>query len=162
MAHPQEALSEPGLSAASDFCCSMPTHDRVQPVDRRPRTFDAGRILIVDDDQGILKLVAKMVERLGYRTTIALGVKNALRRLDKTRFELVLTDFDMPLMNGFQLAERIKKRHCDTKVIIMTGYCERAAEMMKSSNAVDALLSKPFSLNTIQQKIARVGVSLPG
>jgi len=118
---------------------------------------DASRILIVDDDPVVLKLVSKMAVRLGYQPTVAEDGVDALYHLTRTHFDLVLTDYDMPFIDGYQLADQIKEKHFGTKVIIMTGHCERDVEdLLDGSGIVDGLLLKPFSLETMKEKLERV------
>ena len=115
---------------------------------------DASRILIVDDNLDILKLVSKMVTRLGYRPTIAEDGVDALYFLTKGHFDLVITDYDMPFIDGYQLADQIKEKHFGTKVILMTGHSESdVADLLDGSGIVDGLLLKPFNLKALKEKI---------
>jgi CheY-like chemotaxis protein len=127
---------------------------------RLPRESETGRILVVDDDPGILKLVVKMAEHLGFRPASAVDAMDAIYHLGKTRFDMVITDYEMPLMDGFQLADVIKRKYYGTRVIIMTGHCERTvADMMEGSDVVDGLLVKPFNLAAMKEKIENVGAT---
>ena len=115
---------------------------------------DASRILIVDDNPDILKLVSKMVAGLGYHPTIAEDGVDALYYLTKEHYDLVITDYDMPFIDGYQPADQIKEKHFGTRVIIMTGHCEReVADLLDGSGIVDGLLFKPFNLETLKEKI---------
>ena len=115
---------------------------------------DASRILIVDDNPDILKLVSKMVTRLGYGSTIAEDGVDALYFLTRGHFDLVITDYDMPFIDGYQLADQIKEKHFGTKVIIMTGHSESdVADLLDGSGIVDGLLLKPFNLKALKEKI---------
>lgn len=114
--------------------------------------------MIVEDDPNILTLVAKMASRLGYLPTEAADALDALFHLNQTHHDLVISDDDMPFMNGFQLADQIKRRHPMTKVIIMSGQCEAVIkDQMKSSAIVDGLLFKPFNLDTMKRTIEEIG-----
>ncbi len=118
---------------------------------------DASRLLIVDDNPDILKLVSRMAKCLGYHPTTAEDGVDALYYLTKAHYDLVIADYDMPFMDGFQLADQIKEKHFGTRVIIMTGHCEReVTDMMDGSGIVDGLLSKPFNLETMKEKIEMV------
>jgi CheY-like chemotaxis protein len=131
------------------------------PEDRPARSVDgprldseASRILIVDDNPEILTLVAKMAAHLGYRPTIAEDGVDALYFLTREHYDLVITDYDMPFIDGYQLADQIKEQHFGTKVIIMTGHSESdVADLLDGSGIVDGLLLKPFSLNVLKEKI---------
>ena len=128
-----------------------------QPMDDRSMNAGRTRVMVVDDDPQILKLVAQMVVHLGYRSTATVDALDALFHLNKTRHDLVITDYEMPFMDGFQLADQIKRRHTMTKVIIMSGQCEAMLhDRMIGSVSVDGLLLKPFNLITMREKIEAV------
>ena len=115
---------------------------------------NASRILIVDDNPDILKLVSKMATRLGYRPTLAEDGVDALYYLNTGHYDLVITDYVMPFIDGYQLADQIKKKHFGTKVIIMTGHSQSEIEdLLDGSGIVDGLLLKPFNLKTLKEKI---------
>lgn len=123
---------------------------------------DVSRILIVDDDPDLLQLVSKMATCLGYQPTTAPDAVDALYFLTKAPYDVVITDYDMPLMDGYQLADRIKKKFVETKVIIMTGHSEaELAHRLDDSGIVDGLLLKPFNLKTMQEKIERAEYANP-
>ena len=125
-----------------------------QPADGVTLDSDASRILIVDDNRQVLKMVARMAASLGYHPTIAEDGVDALFHLTKVHFDLVITDYDMPIMDGYQLADQIKEKHFGTGVIIMTGHCEKEVEdLLDGSGIVDGLLLKPFDLKTMKEKI---------
>ena len=112
------------------------------------------RILIVDDDPVLLKLVSSMVASLGYTPDSAGDAMDALYYLNKTQYNLVLTDYHMPSINGYQLADKIKRRSTKTKVFIMTGHFEKSIiNMLLASDTVDGLLLKPFNRATLKEKI---------
>ena len=70
----------------------------------------------------------------------------------------MITDYDMPFMDGNQLANQIKEKHFGTRVIIITGHCVReVTDLLDGSGIVDGLLLKPFSLEDIKEKIDMVG-----
>ncbi|MCB2147784.1 MAG: response regulator [Deltaproteobacteria bacterium] len=123
----------------------------------------ASRILIVDDDPAVLELVSKMAARLGYHPTVAEDGVDALYYLTRNRYDLVLTDYEMPFIDGYQLADQIKERHFGTRVIVMTGSCDPdVLDMLDGCGIVDGVLLKPFNLNTLKEKIERVSPSYPG
>ena len=112
------------------------------------------RILVVDDDPNILNLVAKMVKRLGHHSSTAEDAMDALFHLAKAHYHLVITDYKMPFMDGYQLTARIKSRHRGTRVIIMTGHCkEEVTNWLHGAGMADGFLFKPFDLNTLNEKI---------
>ncbi|MBF6569365.1 MAG: sigma-54-dependent Fis family transcriptional regulator [Candidatus Binataceae bacterium] len=115
-----------------------------------------GRILIVDDEKNIRAHLATFLETLGHLVIGAESGAQALDRLSREEpFDLVLTDYRMAEMNGLELLQKIKQQTPDTVVILMTAFAtvENAVAVMKAG-AFD-YLSKPFSLEQIEQVISR-------
>jgi len=140
-------------ASSGTFHPSLDDH-LTQSADKLRLDSDASRILIVDDNPEILKLVSKMATVLGYRTTIAEDGMQALEYLNRGHYDLVITDYNMPFIDGYQLADQIKEKHFGTKVIIMTGYSESdVAGLLDGSDVVDGLLLKPFNLKALKEKI---------
>lgn len=99
---------------------------------------NAFRILVVDDEQQYCDVLKLILEGEGYSVVSTTSSINALELLESERFDLVLSDFFMQDMDGFQLLKRIKDEHSDTEVIIITGYGS-------IKNAVDAMKQGAFS-----------------
>ncbi len=149
-----EPSPDGGLPQASEAFHTSIDDPSAQSADGLALDSDASRILIVDDDPVILKLVARMAASLGYHPTIAEDGVDALYYLNKAHYDLVITDYDMPFIDGYQLADQIKERHFGTRVIIMTGHCEKEIEdLLDGSGIVDGLLLKPFNLKSLKEKI---------
>src|SRR5579875_366101 len=114
-----------------------------------------GRILIVDDEKNIRTHLATFFEGSGHRVAAAETGAQAIKLIDAESFDLVLTDFRMAEMNGLELLRRIKQQSPDTVVILMTAFAtiDNAVAAMKAG-AYD-YLTKPFSLNEIEQVVER-------
>ena len=149
-----ESSPDGELSPVPGTSCPSLDEQPAQPRDGMMLDSDASRILIVDDNPEVLRLVARMAATLGYHPTIAEDGVDALFYLNKVHFDLVIADYDMPFIDGYQLADRIKEKHFGTRVIIMTGHCEKEVEdLLDGSGIVDGLLLKPFNLKTMKEKI---------
>lgn len=75
----------------------------------------------------------------------------------KKRYDVVITDYQMPFMDGFELADQIKEAYFGTKVIVMTGSCEEEVlDMLATSGLIDGLLLKPFKRKDMKEKIENV------
>ena len=113
------------------------------------RGLSPARALIVDDNPVVLKVVCQMLEALGYLVDSAEGGVEAFRILFQFRYDLVLTDLQLPEKGGFNLARWIKRKSQETKVIIMTSCCH--AEVVDSMNAgiVNSWIFKPFGLSKL-------------
>ena len=117
---------------------------------------DPIKILVVDDDQGIRCVVSKMLSRLGYDVISTDSGENGLELFLKNRFDLVITDLEMPGMDGIELAIRIKEKSPVTLVILMTGHEKNSTLAKLSGSSVDQALFKPFGLQEIEEKIQSV------
>jgi DNA-binding NtrC family response regulator len=90
-------------------------------------------ILLVDDDPLILRSLAVVMEREGYEVERAEGGAMALELIKETSFDVVVTDFNMPEVDGMQLLREVKARKPDCQVVLITGYgtIEQAVEAIK-------------------------------
>ncbi|HOW18597.1 MAG TPA: sigma-54 dependent transcriptional regulator [Phycisphaerae bacterium] len=118
-----------------------------------PETKD--RILIVDDDKIILESLSEFLRLEGYETAGAATFAAALAALERQRFNLVLTDVNMPENDGFELLRVIRQRYPDVVVIMITGYgtIESAVEAIKMG-AYD-YLTKPIIDDEIRLVVER-------
>ncbi len=103
-------------------------------------------ILVVDDDPCVLKVTAVTLEREGYRITSALGGEAAMEALDMRRFDLVLTDLDMAVLNGGDVLKKARENQPQARVVIMTGSPGLVRSHCGSGNDPDVVLEKPFNI----------------
>jgi two-component system, chemotaxis family, chemotaxis protein CheY len=117
------------------------------------------RCLVVDDDKIILKFVAFILSRLGYsRVDTAQEMPELMNKLTTGPYDILVTDLEMPDMNGFDLSHTIKKRARETKVIIMTGRHRNECLEMMEEGWVDGWLFKPFGVKDVRQKLIGLGL----
>ena len=104
-----------------------------------------GRILVVDDKELMRDSVAAILSRKGHTVVTAADGSAALARIADKRPECIVTDLQMPGMNGLELLEQIRKIDAELPVVFMTafGSVETAVEAMKKG-AFD-YVTKPFS-----------------
>ncbi|WP_224363480.1 response regulator [Hyalangium versicolor] len=114
-----------------------------------------GQILIVDDERDIRRLLSDMLSLEGHEVTEASNGVEALERLRKASFDLVVTDVRMPNLGGVELLRRVREASPSTEVIIATAYAEldTAIECMRAG-AFD-LLRKPFKLQELFSCVSR-------
>ncbi len=113
------------------------------------------KILIVDDDRIILDSLGEFLRLEGYAAGGAIDFKAALQELERDRYQLVITDVNMPDADGFELLRVIKQRYPDIVVVIITGYgtIESAVEAIKMG-AYD-YLTKPIIDDEIRLVVER-------
>jgi CheY-like chemotaxis protein len=119
------------------------------------------KILVVEDDLLVSRSLALILKRAGYLTDVVADAKHALLLFEPGKFDLVITDYEMPGMKGDELASIIKSQAPAQPVIILTGYLERL-ERDEKPIVADAVLGKPFPmaelLDTITKTLPRVGL----
>lgn len=111
-----------------------------------------GRVLIVEDEEALRSVTARMLGEAGYEVVTAPNGLLAIEVLaaDPNRFDLVLTDVTMPKVSGPELAREIARRWPYTKVLFMTGYAEPLTKIDESAH----LLSKPFTEQDLLDAVA--------
>jgi CheY-like chemotaxis protein len=111
------------------------------------------RILLVDDEPSVREAFRMMLEIDGHTITEATNGAEALDLFSKGQFDLVTTDFEMPIMKGNALAVRIKKLAPDQPILMITAY---GKELGDTENPVDGILNKPFTLDGLRKIIAKL------
>jgi len=114
-------------------------------------------ILLVDDDVGVRTLLAEMLEMLDHRVEMAETGEEALTLLAARSYDVVLTDFQLPGMDGGEFYRRVEEQwpHLARRVAFVTG---RAAHELglRSGDASVPILGKPFSFESLEAAIAAV------
>ena len=105
------------------------------------------RILVVDDERHIVRLVQVNLERAGYQVLTAFDGKEALKKVDSERPELIVLDVMMPYMDGFEVLKHLKSNPAtkDIPVIMLTAKAQDADVFRGWSSGVDCYLTKPFN-----------------
>ena len=111
------------------------------------------RILIVDDSKDIRSNLLEIFSFMGFEVVVAGSGNEALDQFFSDTFDLVVTDLEMPDMDGWTLASHIKELSPDTPIVLITG-SEKSAVMegLKTEN-VDFVLFKPFSLEEVKKTV---------
>ncbi len=113
-------------------------------------------ILLVEDDAAVRRLLAILLESSGHRVTAAADPAEALGIVESSnrRFDLVLTDYVMPGQSGVQLANTLRARWSDLRIVLMTGHAEIPGGESTELPRGAALLEKPFTREQLQRAIA--------
>jgi CheY-like chemotaxis protein len=106
------------------------------------------QVLVVDDDCALARSLAAFVKTLGCEVTVASNGQEAVDHYRKNRFDLVLMDVSMPVMNGVESFLAIRSLQPDARVVLMTGLREPIVDMALEAGAL-ALLQKPFLLSEL-------------
>ena len=113
----------------------------------------SGRILLVDDNSLGMAARRSVLEELGHRVLTSGTAADALELCGKHSFDVVVTDYKMPKMNGIELIGRLRKLHPSTSVILISGFTDTLG-LDEASTGADVVLQK--SNNEVQQLIRAV------
>jgi CheY-like chemotaxis protein len=100
-----------------------------------------GRILIVDDNSLGLAARRIVLEELGHKVVTSNTPHDALELCGKQRFDIVVTDYKMPKMNGVELISRLRKQHPTLGVILISGFIDTLG-MNESNTGADVVIQK--------------------
>lgn len=141
--------SEPGEGTTITFF--IPLADRVGTgsVHRRRAIPAGGRILVVDDEEGVLLLLSRALMLKGYKPSVFQDGESAVVYLQNHIQELsaVFLDVRMPGIGGYELLHEIRKRDPVLPVFMMSGMTQESVHAEMGALHIDGFLHKPFSLN---------------
>jgi len=106
-------------------------------------------VLVVDDDEGLLKVYRELLESEGYKVVTASTSREALSRVEKTRFNLAILDIVLPDIQGDDLARELKKQDGNIEIIFITGYPEFQSCIDSLAIGVADILLKPLTREEI-------------
>ena len=116
---------------------------------------EKGYILIVEDEQDMLLGLQKILSNQGHKVEIAESGSAGLEKVQKSKYDIVITDLKMPDVDGIELLQKVKELNSDTIVIVITGYgtVENAVEAMKLG-AYD-YITKPFDTGHLRMVVRK-------
>jgi DNA-binding response OmpR family regulator len=115
--------------------------------------METKKILVVDDEKGICENVNKILAKKNYEVTQALSAKEALEKMAKESFSLLISDIVMPEKNGLELLKLVKEQWPLTKVIIMTAYASTDTAMKAIRLGALDYVPKPFTPKEIRDTV---------
>jgi len=120
------------------------------------------KIMVVDDDDGILKVLKRFLVNLGYEAILAGSGEEALEKMHE-KPEIVILDIMMPGMNGFEVLEKIKEQTPSTEVIVITGLDETGLGIESLERGAFEFMAKPLNLDhlkfLLEFKLKQMGVT---
>lgn len=143
-------------------CIKMGARDyMVKPIDPRILVgkvekileMDRGKILIVDDEQLIRELLVRILESAGFKTITAGSGEHALEILEENRVAAIISDIAMPGMNGIDLLTKVKEKHGDIPILMITGFAGQYRGENVLAAGADGFIIKPFKNIDIVNKI---------
>ncbi len=115
----------------------------------------APRILIVDDEHSVQKLLAFPLRREGYDVVSALDGQEALDRLRDNNFDLVVLDLMLPRVDGFEVCRQVRARS-SVPIIMLTAKAEEIDKVLGLELGADDYITKPFSVREFRSRVKAV------
>jgi CheY-like chemotaxis protein len=118
----------------------------------------SGTLLVVDDEELVLKVGVNMLEKLGYTV---LGAKNGTEAVDifkanKDKIQMVILDIIMPDMGGGEVYDKIKAINPEVKVLLSSGYSVDGQAIELLERGCDGFMQKPFTMEELSGKITQI------
>lgn len=116
------------------------------------------KILVVDDSSSIRELLKMALEDENYNVTLGEDGLDALKKLDGTHFDLVITDLHMPNMNGLELIHEIRKieQYKYTPILFLTTETKTDLKVKAKKEGATGWLTKPFDNEKLKRVVKRV------
>ncbi len=114
------------------------------------------KILVVDDEEGARELFFTILSDEGYDITLANNGEEALARFKGEACDLVITDIKMPVMDGLQLLQEIRKTGSKTDVIMVTAYGEVESYLKAMSLGAAEYINKPIRIKELKRIVHKV------
>lgn len=113
------------------------------------------RILIVDDEEALTFSLYQsfILSKNDFEVVTAGSGEDALEKIEKQPFDLMITDISMPGISGLELLEIVKSKHPDTKVIVMTAYGASYCEEEAVEKGANQYIEKPFEIKEVKRLV---------
>ena len=114
------------------------------------------KILIAEDDSGILQMMKLRLKKEGYDIVIAENGKDAIQQIDETHPDIIITDIMMPYNSGIEVLSFAKARNKKTKVIVLSLMGQENVILEAFQLGADDYIIKPFGLNELVARVNRL------
>jgi two-component system cell cycle sensor histidine kinase/response regulator CckA len=126
--------------------------------DTEDRIWGSEIILLVEDQEGLRKLLVEILQRHGYTVLHARDGREALRLAEayENKIDLILTDLVMPEMGGRELVEALTASRPETRVLYMSGYTDKSGEAGKLTSGRHGFIDKPFPPEALLRRVRKI------
>ncbi|MEA2641332.1 MAG: hypothetical protein QOF51_2726 [Chloroflexota bacterium] len=121
------------------------------PLRETPSSIAPARILVVDDERDVLESLAALLRRDGHQVTACVSPQEAIERFARESFDCVITDLEMPALNGRELARAVRTVRADVPVILMSGrHADLTSEQIEAEG-IAVFLAKPCTQEDLRR-----------
>jgi CheY-like chemotaxis protein len=114
------------------------------------------QILVIEDTLSVADLIREMLAGLGHGVEVCTTVEDALAIFAPEKYDLIITDYSMPRMNGIELAHIIRRLAPDQLVLLITGSTFSLMDDASQRHPVNAFLEKPFSMAEFSDSVMKL------
>ena len=148
--------SELGRGTCITIALPMVPIHRTQAAPKNSRRMPAMNILVIDDEEMVRNVIAEYLRADGHRVDIADGPTVGLHKINDGEYDLIITDRAMPDMSGDQLALKAKRIAPHVPILMLTGFGDFMIARGEHPVGVDAVISKPITIDGLREAIAEV------
>jgi DNA-binding NtrC family response regulator len=112
-------------------------------------------VLVVDDEKTVCNSCRKILSQEGYKVDVAVSGEEALKKVKDNGFDVIITDWKMPRIDGFEVTRKIKEEKPNVVVIMITGYPSVDNSIKAIRSGVADLLTKPFTPEELSDAMIR-------
>jgi ATP-dependent Lon protease len=114
---------------------------------------DQVRILVVDDESEMCHLIEQILKREGYQVDVSFSGIEALQMIKSFDYHLLLTNLEMPKVDGLELARKAKKQNPEIRVIMVTGNATIDIDIRSLRHRIDGYIRKPFNISELRKVV---------
>ena len=150
-----EADSNPGRGTTFTVTLPLASFEKKRSEAGGQTAVRSVDILVIDDDEPVREALVGMLTSAGHTAEAASSGAEGLLKMESHRFNVVLTDLSMPEMDGFAVADEIRRRWPETKIVLVTGYI-LPAHLGSERELVDAVVTKPVKLDDLTNALGEI------
>ncbi len=115
-----------------------------------------GKILIVDDQKGVRRLLEELFNKEGWEVRVAADGREAVDLVEQMVPDIILMDVKMPIMNGLEASQAILQKHGSVPIIMMTAYGEIEVVKKALDAGVRKCITKPFDIMVLKDMVSNL------
>lgn len=136
---------------------ALELEEQLQPEEERSDGEEKAHVLVVDDEEAVRGVLEMLLSREGHLHHVVQSGEAAVDALAQRRFDLVITDKNLPGISGLDVLREVKRKSPDTDVIVMTGYASMDSAIEALNHGATGYLEKPFDhVRIVAEKISGV------
>jgi CheY-like chemotaxis protein len=115
-------------------------------------------VLLIDDEEMVINISEMMLENLGYKVLKAHSGIEGVQLFEKnqSKIDLIISDLEMPKMNGEEVMDRLREIDPQIKVMLSSGALTDTDEQIVMNKGFNGFLKKPYNLDTLSEKMAEI------